>query len=173
MYGARKPLNVGVNATVGVEPQAQAQATANNTVIVNPPQTSDTEVKDRTTPLPVSSFEAVRERSEVDEILLEIYSAMLLYQNKQLLTNILTKNAIIITQEDLPRVIEAKTGKKCVITLKESPEVGCLSKVSPIRAVDSIHVIDDSSENDFKVADNSDYIELTNVYHLSLKYVVA
>lgn len=170
MYGARKPLNVGVNATVGVEPQAQSQATVNNTVIVNPSQ-SDLEVKDREAPMHIES-EPCKERSLVDELLLEIYSQMLLYQNKQLLANIVSKNCIIIQQDDLRRVIEAKTGKKCVIALRETQEAGCLVKASPIRTIDTIHIFDDESENDFKVAANSDYIELMNIYHLSLKHVV-
>ena len=169
MYGQRKPLNVGLNATVGIEPQSQAQATVNNTVIVNLSQ-AEFDLKDRE----VSDIEPEvhRDRNRVDEILLEIYSDMLLYQNKQLLANIVSKNCIIVTQEDLQRVIEAKTGKKCIITLRENPEVGCLAKSSPIQPIQSIRVIDGDTENDFKVTGNTDYIELMNIYHLSLKYVV-
>ena len=96
---------------------------------------------------------------------------MLLYQNKPLLANIVSKNCIIISLEDLTRVIEAKTKKQCHISVKE-PEVGCLAKTSPIKAIETIRVTDENGENDFKVADNTDYIELMTVYHLSMKYVV-
>ncbi len=169
MYGARKPLNVGVNASLGVEPQAQAQATVNNTVIVNPTG-AETEVVTRSTEID-SQPEAAKTRNTVDELLLEIYSAMLLYQNKPLLANVASKNSIIITKDDLEKVIAAKSGKQCVVTVRED-EVSCLAKSSPIKPIESIRIFDANSENDFKVASNSDYIELMNIYHLSLKYVV-
>lgn len=169
MYGARKPLNVGVNASVGIEPQSQASATVNNTIVVGHTP-SEHEIQTREVTIS-DEPQSPKSRNEVDSILLEIYSAMLLYQNKPLLANVASKNAIIITVEDLQRVIEAKTGKKCTIKVREE-EVGCLSKVSPIKAIETIRVADENSENDFKVADNTDYIELMSVYHLSLKYVV-
>ena len=177
MYGTRKPLNVGINASVGVEPQAQSSATVNNTVIV---KTSGNEDKHEQEPVTEPNnkqqdaikSEVAHHRSEVDAILLEVFSNMLLYQNKPLLANIVSKNSIIITTEDLIRVIEAKTNKHCTIILRESDEAGCFAKVTPIRAIESIRISDEHSEQEFKVANNADYIELMNVYHLSLKYVV-
>ena len=169
MYGARKPLSVGVNASLGVEPQAHAQATVNNTVIVNP-SGGEGEIVSRSAEID-SRPEAAKTRNTVDELLLEIYSAMLLYQNKPLLANVASKNSIIITKEDLEKVISAKSGKSCSVTVREE-ETGCLAKSCPIKPIESIRIFDDNSENDFKVASNSDYIELMNVYHLSLKYVV-
>ena len=177
MYGTRKPLNVGINASVGVEPQAQSAATVNNTVIVRTGAKEDPNIEEPVTEpnnkqQDNNKSEVVHHRSEVDAILLEVFSNMLLYQNKPLLANIVSKNCIIITAEDLIRVIEAKTNKQCTIILKESDEAGCFAKATPIRAIDSIRISDEQSEHDFKVANNADYIELMNVYHLSLKYVV-
>ena len=172
MYGSRKPLNVGINASVGVEPQAQSAATVNNTVIVKTDANTPEPEREAKQPDPPRQPEVVKDRNSVDAILLEVYSNILLYQNKPLLANIVSKNCIIITVEDLVRVIEAKTGKQCTITLKETDEAGCFAKTSPIRAIESIRICDDQNENDFKVISNADYIELMNVYHLSLKYVV-
>ena len=169
MYGSRKPLNLGVNANVGVEPQASAAATVNNTIVVNPAGT-EAEPIPRAAEVP-SESPAPKNRDGVDEILLEVYSEMLLYQNKPLLANIVSKNCIIISLDDLTRVISAKTGKECHISVKPE-EVGCLAKTSPIKAIDTIRLTDENGEYDFKVTANADYIELMTVYHLSLKYVV-
>ena len=69
MYGARKPLSVGVNASLGVEPQAHAQATVNNTVIVNPTG-AESEVVTRSTEID-SQPEAAKTRNTVENATVE------------------------------------------------------------------------------------------------------
>lgn len=113
-------------------------------------------------------------RSEVDRILLEVYGAILLTQNKQLLANILSKSHIIITKADLERVISAKLNQQCsVVVADELFGCGCTAKISPILKIDSIRIINDNNSLDFKTAFNSEYNEMNDVYKLSLKYVVA
>jgi hypothetical protein len=62
----------------------------------------------------------------VEEKLLRIYSNILLSQNKTLLTNILSKSAIILSKSDLESVISTKVGHNCTIQIVEE-KVGCLA----------------------------------------------
>ena len=108
--------------------------------------------------------------SELREYLLKLYQTILLSDNKKLLTNAIFKDSIVLTQEDLEKVIEAKIGKKCLIVY-EDPEIHCCGNNSPIMKISSIR-INGSEPSDFKIKYNKEYLELITKYHLNLKYVL-
>ena len=110
---------------------------------------------------------------DVKTLLLEIYEAILLTQNKQLLANILSKNSIIISKSDLERVIQAKIGCSCSISVDADAGCGCCAKLTGVYKIDQIKVDYNDQTLDFKTAFNSAYNELTSTYRLSLKYVVS
>ncbi|KAI5544791.1 hypothetical protein TVAGG3_0108260, partial [Trichomonas vaginalis G3] len=60
----------------------------------------------------------------VDHYLLQLYQTILLKDDKKLLTNLISKNQIILTKEDLENVISRITGKQCVIDYLD-PEIEC------------------------------------------------
>lgn len=111
----------------------------------------------------------VETNDNVEKILLEIYKSILLSQNKQLLSNILSKRHIMIYKDDLERVISAKINRKCSIVLKEIDGCGCAAKIDPFAIIDAIVVYENDKRVDFKVAYNSDFVELSEKYGLSLK----
>ena len=110
--------------------------------------------------------------TDIQSTLLEIYEAILLTQNKQLLANILSKNSIIISKSDLERVIQAKIGYSCTISTETEAGCGCCAKLTGISKVDQIKIDYNDTVVDFKNAFNSAYNELVNTYKLSMKYVV-
>ena len=89
-----------------------------------------------------------------------------------LLANILSKKHVIIYKSDLEKVISSRIGKKCAVVLKEDPECGCVAKNNVFAVIDSIVIYEENKRVDFKVAYNSDYVELQEKYGLCLKVCV-
>ena len=109
---------------------------------------------------------------ELEAYLLKLYQSILLSDNKKLISNAVTKDSIILTQEDLEKIIEYKTGKRCVISY-EDPEVTCCSMNTIFMKISSIRIVEkDDEQADFKIKYNKDYLELMSTYHLNLKYVL-
>lgn len=196
MYTKRNN-SYGVNTNVSLDPSATATSnqSINNNIVIQPlsagPSQERFNIKDKNdktrdveetptdnTALIYPSVEAVynptttNTRNEVDKILLDVYTAILLTQNKQLLANILSKNAIIITKSDLERVIAAKINQQCNITTCIPDGCGCMAKATSIEKIESIRIITDSSSLDFKSVWNADYNSLIDDYHISLKYCI-
>ena len=109
--------------------------------------------------------------NELDAYLLRLYETILLSENKKLLSNVISKDSIILTQEDLEKVIELKTGKKCVISY-EDPEVTCCNLNTIFMKISSIRIVEKEEQADFKIKYNKDYLELITNYHINLKYVL-
>ena len=131
--------------------------------------------------VPDSSYVSYSEKpNELDAYLLKLSQAILLSENKKLLSNVISKDSIILTQEDLEKVIELKTGKKCVISY-EDPEVTCCNMNTIFMKITSIRITEKDGPNgpeqscdqaDFKIKYNKDYLELITNYHINLKYVL-
>lgn len=198
MY-TKRTASFGLNTNVSLDPSATSTSTAspnqsvNNKIIIQPLSSPGSEVKydiktDEPT-LPVTRDVAVEQPTypsvegvivppvtstlnDVQKLLLDIYSAILLTQNKQLLANIMSKSSIIITKSDLERVIATKIKQQCSITVDDPTGCGCCAKVTGIHRIDQIRIVTDTTTVDFKQAFNSDYNELIDVYRLSLKYVI-
>ena len=176
MY-SRSNNNFGVNTSVSIDPSSSSQTSQSitNNIIVRAATGEDN------LPLVERSIEITDNKSEqeiqeeklrFDDILLDVYKSILLTQNKVLLTNILSKKHIIIYKTDLENVIGSKINKKCAVVLKEDPECGCIAKNNNFAVIDSIVIYEENKRVDFKVAFNSDYVELGEKYGLSLKVCV-
>ena len=116
------------------------------------------------------------EFDSVSEYLLSLYKSILLSEDRKLLSNLVSKNSIILTKEDLEEVVKRKVGKECKV-LYEDPEVTCcgMSMNIPFMKISSIRVYDDERPNgvDFKVVHNTEYLELVTVHNLCTEFVLA
>ncbi len=120
---------------------------------------------------PQENLEPVKVLS-VEEAILETYAKILLDQNKALISNLISKNTIIVPVRDLEQIISAKVGKKCSILLEDT-DGGCfIAKYSPIKKIESIKIIDEELVIDFKQVYNSDWNDLVNMYHLCLRFAI-
>ena len=109
----------------------------------------------------------------VDEYLRSLYETILLSNDKALIANLISKNNIILTKEDLEQVIKRKVGKDCTVDL-DVTDVHCCGIKTPFIKISAIRVIDGEGKgNDLKILYNTDYQELIVNYHLNLKYVLA
>ena len=176
MY-SRSNNNFGVNTSLSIDPSSSSQTTqsiTNNIIVKTANGEENVPIIERNIELKEckSEQEIQEEKLRFDEILLDVYKSILLTQNRVLLTNILSKKHIIIYKSDLEKVISNKIGKKCAVVLKEDPECGCVAKNNVFAVIDSIVIYEDQKRVDFKVAFNSDYVELQEKYGLCLKVCV-
>ena len=114
------------------------------------------------------------ENKDVKYIILETFANILLNQDKALLSNLISKNCIIVPATALGEIIKTIIKAESVeICLNE--EIGrWAKKVNKISKIEAIKIIKDNGEiiTDFKTVYNKEYNELVNVYHLCLKYAV-
>jgi hypothetical protein len=168
---ARKNNNYGVNTNVELDPNAISQSTVENKIYIN---TSDEPVirssqGEECPTVLANPIEIVI--SELEAKLLQIYTEILLSQNKTLLSNILSSKNIILSKTDLESVIFIKTSAKCQIVLEDSDGNGCCAKINPLCKIDMIKIIHENlTEVDFKYIYNSDYCLFRDKYHISLTY---
>ncbi len=110
----------------------------------------------------------------VKDYLLQLYQSILLNQDKKLLANLVSRNQIVLTKEDLEEVIRRQTGKTCSIEI-EDPDITCCGMSAPFLKIDTIKIIDDSTPNgvDYTIKYNSDYLDLNGTYRLCTKFVLA
>jgi hypothetical protein len=181
MY-SRSNQNVGFSTNISIDPSSNSQSSQQitNNIIVKTATGEEPVVVERsidlnepseTNSVIINNVENDKnvEKESVEKILLDVYKSILLSQNKQLLANILSKKHIMIYKEDLEKVITAKINKKCAVVLKEVDGCGCTAKIDPFAVIDSIVIYEDNKRVDFKVAYNSDYVELSEKFALSLK----
>ena len=113
-----------------------------------------------------------RNPETLDSYLLKLYQTILLSDNKKLIANVVLKNSIVLTGEDLEKIIKLKTGKECIINY-EDPDTGCFKINSVVMKIASIRIVEENeSVSDFKIKYNRDYLELVTNYQLNLKYVL-
>jgi len=120
----------------------------------------------------------------LDSYLLKLYQTILLSDNKKLIANVVLKNSIVLTGEDIEKIIKLKTGKECIINY-EDPDTGCCNFNSILLKIASIRIVEergtssprgrfasDETVSDFKIKYNRDYLELITNYQLNLKYIL-
>lgn len=109
---------------------------------------------------------------DVNEYLVNIYQSILLNNNKKLLANLISKNKIVLTKEDLEGLICRKLGKKCIIDYID-PDTTCCGGKPVFLRIGSIRIQESETRYvDFKINYNMHYIELTEKYKISLKLVL-
>lgn len=175
----------GVNVPIAPSANTEAKLTNNITISAVAYPGSIEQTKPETNPCETQS--GLRTKSEntrdikeesrktkIDEFLLHLYETILLSDNKKLISNIIFKESIVLTQEDLCKVIELQTGKKCEIKY-EDPEISCCGVNSVFMKISSIRILEGESSTsyaDYKIKYNPEYLELMTTYHLNLKYVL-
>ena len=167
--------NVPITPTANSDNRMTNNITIKNVAYPSPETLKEEEQKeDIKTENPYSDLKTREIISEsMDAYLLNLYQTILLNDNKKLLINMISKNSIILTKEDLEEIIKRKTGKKCVIEFEE-PELSCFGTVLYLKVV-SIRIYDDENDkigNDLQILRNNDYIELITRYKLNLNYVL-
>ncbi len=110
--------------------------------------------------------------NDLDKFLLELYQTVLLNDNKKLLANMISKNKIILTKEDLETAVSKRIGLPCTIEYDE-PEITCFGANPIFLKVSSIRVFnDDETYSDLQVQFNKEYVEMSTTYHLCMAYVL-
>jgi hypothetical protein len=195
-----KSILYGVNVPISPTSTADAKLT-NNITISNVAYPGISEVKndeEKNNPYVHTSTvnQEVRNTTEgaiktrevniesLDSYLLKLYQTILLSDNKKLIANVVLKNSIVLTGEDLEKIIKLKTGKECIINY-EDPDTGCCNFNSILLKIASIRIVEergtssprgrfasDETVSDFKIKYNRDYLELITNYQLNLKYIL-
>lgn len=182
----KKNMSAGVNANISLEPTSASSANSNisnNIYITRKVEATPELAKDlenEKEELTITRDFQLDELNDEEPILdvrlviLETYAKILLNQDKALLSNLISKNCIIVPVSSLQQIIKSviKTGD-VQIFIDEDIKC-CATKSSPIRKIEAIKIIKDSGEiiTDFKTVYNKEYNELVNVYHLCLKFAV-
>lgn len=173
----------GINANVSLEPTSASSSNSNisnNIYITRKVQGDEIEKELENVPEEITitrnvELDETKQEDSLDVklIILETYAKILLNQDKALLSNLVSKNCIIVPCTALQEIIKNMIKADVEIYIDEDIKC-CASKASPIRKVEAIKIIKDSGEivTDFKTVYNKEYNELVNVYHLCLKYVV-
>ena len=185
MINRKNSTKAGINAHVGIEPNAASSSNNRftNNVYVQTPYPADVklqtstfnereiELPDLPQPSTVDS-RTLNDKQDVRTLILETYANILLNQDVALIANLVSKHTIIVPHDELQQIIQCITGNHVDVIVSE--DNSCCSKKGPIVKVDFIKVVTDSGEviTDFKQVFNKEYNQLTGKYHLNLKYVV-
>lgn len=171
----KRNANAGINANISLEPSAASQSTSNinNNIIINKRDDGKEDIvitRDIDEGQPASSLEDM----DVRTVILESYAQILLNQDKALLSNIISKNCIIVPMSALQNIIKAAIHTEQVDIYLDEDIKCCATKVNPIRKIEAIKIVNENGEivTDFKQVYNKEYNELVNVYHLCLKYCI-
>ena len=169
----KRTNNAGVNANLSLEPQAAAQSTSNinNNIIINKRDDGKEEIViTRNVELEDSPEDDVK---DIKYVILETFANILLNQDKALLSNLISKNSIIVPVEALIDIIKCSVKAEMVELHVDEDIKCCAGKANPIRRIEAIKIVNDKGEvcMDFKQVYNKQYNELINKYHLCLKYV--
>lgn len=180
----KRNLNTGVNANVSLDPAAAAQSNnnINNNIIINRREDGKEDIViTRDAPL-LEDVSLETKLGDVSRIILETYAQILLTQDKALLSNLITKNSIIVPYDSLAEIIKCCVNEPGTPSaLANSVEIHvdedvkcCASKVNPIRRIEAIKISSNDGEvvTDFKTTYNREWNELVNRYHMCLKYCV-
>ena len=173
----KRAANAGVNANISLEPSAASQSTNNltNNIIINKRDDGKEDIV-ITREIELPDIKNNEIEKDVKYLILETYAKILLDQDKALISNLISKNCIIIPIASLQEIIKTILGKNCSsveIYIDEDIKC-CASKASPIRKIEAIKIINEDGEmvTDFKQVYNKEFNDLVNVCHLCLKYVV-
>lgn len=184
----KKNLSAGVNANVSVEPTSASSANSNinnniyitrklgTTEMSSGLSASETDKEDIliSRSVELEEIKKPEEEKDVKQIILETYAKILLTQDKALISNLISKNCIIVPVSSLCEIIKVMVKQSDVEIYINEDIKCCAAKANPIRKIEAIKIINASGEiiTDFKTVFNKEYNELVNVYHLCLKYAV-
>lgn len=171
----KRNANAGINANVSLEPSAASQSTSNinNNIIINKRDDSKEDIV-ITRDIGVDEQPQPNIDRDVRTVILETYAQILLNQDKALLSNLISRECIIVPMVALQNIIKSAIHTEQVdINLDEDIRC-CAGKANPIRRIEAIKIVNDNGEivTDFKQVYNKEYNELVNVYHLCLKYCI-
>ena len=170
----KRNMNAGINANLSLEPQAASQSTSNinNNIFIN-------KKDDKTEEIVITRNIEIEEQQpeedmDVRNIILQTYAQILLDQDKALLSNLISKNCIIVPLTSLQDIIKIIIHAEQVEIYMDEDIKCCATKVNPIRRIEAIKIVKGNGEivTDFKQTYNKEYNELVNKYHLSLKFAV-
>ena len=102
----KRNLVNGVNANVSIEPSAASQSTSNisNNIIINK---RDDGKEDIVITRDVELDAPEEKVNDVRNVILETYAQILLNQDKALISNLISRNSIIVSDEDLKAIIKS------------------------------------------------------------------
>ena len=191
----------GLNANVSLEPASAASSNnnINNNIYIKTPYPTESHVKlpseftrqselssDAARDIELQNLnesvqadpfkeheEVLQNKAAVKEFILQTFANILLTQDKALLANVISKETIIIPFDSLQSIIQKMTNADVEIKFDDDYAC-CTSKVSPVKKIDFIKIINANGEviTDFKQVFNKEYNELTRQYHINLKYVL-
>ena len=170
----KRTNTTGIQANISLEPSAASQSTSNinNNIIINK---RDDGKEDIVITRDIEFNEEPKEEAkDVKYLILETFANILLNQDKALISNLISKNCIIIPATALGEIIKTII-KAENVEININEEMGCCAvKANPIRKIEAIKIINDNGEicTDFKTVYNKEYNELVNKYHICLKYAV-
>ena len=172
----KRSSQAGIQAHVALEPSAASQSTSNinNNIIINKRDDGKEDIvitreaKDIETPIEEN------DKIDVKTAILEAYAQILLNQDKALLSNLIFKNSIIVPTDSLANIIKTAIKAENVEIYYDEDIKCCATKANPIRKIEAIKIIKENGEitTDFKQVYNKEFNELTNNYHLCLKYCI-
>lgn len=175
----------GINANLSLEPSSAASTNSNinNHIYITrkvaTPEELSKDIENEKEEIVVNrdvQIDEVKEETtkDVKLVILEAYAKILLNQDKALLSNLVSKNCIIVPVSSLQEIIKTMINKVEVEIYLDEDIKCCATKASPIRKIEAIKIVNDNGEvvTDFKTVYNKEYNELVNVYHLCLKYAV-
>ena len=120
----------------------------------------------------INTDETAVEMKDVNEYLVSLYQSILLNNNKKLLANLVSNNKIVLTKDDLESLINRKLGKKCIIDYTD-PDATCCGGKPMFLRIGSIRIQEsDNRYTDFKINYNTHFVELSDVYQISMKLVL-
>lgn len=106
----------------------------------------------------------------LEDILYEIYAKILLSENTELISNLVSKKHIILTKTNLELVIKTVAKSDCIVELYDTDGSCCVAKYSPIKKIEAIKLINDDLVSNFKFVKSELYYELQDKYHICLTH---
>lgn len=171
----KRNANAGINANVSLEPSAASQSTSNinNNIIINKRDDGKEDIV-ITRDIGVDEQPQPNIDRDVRTVILETYAQILLNQDKALLSNLISRECIIVPMVALQNIIKSAIHTEQVDIYLDEDIRCCAGKANPIRRIEAIKIVNDNGEivTDFKQVYNKEYNELVNVYHLCLKYCI-
>lgn len=164
----KRNANAGINANVSLEPSAASQSTSNinNNIIINKRDDGKEDIV-ITRDIGVDEQPQPNIDRDVRTVILETYAQILLNQDKALLSNLISRECIIVPMVALQNIIKSAIHTEQVDIYLDEDIRCCAGKANPIRRIEAIEIV-----TDFKQVYNKEYNELVNVYHLCLKYCI-
>lgn len=171
----KRTNTAGIQTNVSLEPTSAAQSNnnINNNIIINKRDDGKEDIV-ITRDLTIDDKPQDETLTDYKLTILETFAQILLNQDKALLANLISKNTIIVPATSLQQIIKSITKAESVDIFYDEDIHCCATKSNPIRKIESIKIVNENGEvcTDFKQTYNKEFNDLTNNYHVCLKYVI-